>query len=72
MSVMTKGLGTLAEGGGAIVTKGLQTVVFIKPSFVPMLARAELSGDPDLVSANTPTSVYRMIMVWFRGLAYGN
>lgn len=70
MSVMTKGFGT-SDSGGSIITKGLQTVVFIKPTFTPDLVRARVVGDPGVVSAHTPTSVYRIIAMLFRRLVYG-
>ena len=70
MSVMTKGFGT-SNRGGAVVTKGLQSITFIPPTFVPTVARARVTGDPSLVKAHTPTSVYRAIFIWLRGFVYG-
>ena len=41
------------------------------PDYVPHLERAALPKTPDIVTANTPTSVYRLIQAWFKRWAYG-
>ena len=70
MSIMTKGLGTSANGGGMIITKGLQSAAFILPEDVPGLERAAIPGTPDIVKSHTPTSVY--LMSWLNlGFLYG-
>lgn len=41
------------------------------PSYTPHLERAALPKTPDIITANTLTSVYRLIQAWFKGWTYG-
>lgn len=68
MSLILEGYGE----SNLIITDGFgEGIAAVLPTFTPELVRARITGDPGLVSAHTPTSVYRMIIMMFRGLAYG-
>lgn len=41
------------------------------PDYTPHLERAALPKTPGIVKANTPISVYRLILSWFKGWVYG-
>ena len=82
MSIITKGFGTSA-GGGAIMTRGYGGARIIPPAVFPMLARAEVTGEPIVVRAYEPITppdemrllvffiiVYRLCQ-WLYWRAYG-